>query len=77
MKKTTCKNLKGACDMEITGNTPEEMAENSKKHAMEMFEKGDAPHLQAMEAMKNMSEEDQMKWYEEFKNNFEALPDIQ
>ena len=37
MKKTTCKDLRGACDAIILGETPEEMGENSKKHVMEMI----------------------------------------
>lgn len=75
MKKTTCNALAGACDHEITGNTPEEMGESSKKHAMEMVAAGDQAHIDAMEKMKNMSPEDQQKWYEDFKNNFDALED--
>ncbi|PIS05356.1 MAG: DUF1059 domain-containing protein [Candidatus Buchananbacteria bacterium CG10_big_fil_rev_8_21_14_0_10_42_9] len=75
MKKTTCQNLKGACDAEITGTTPEEMGENSKKHAMELVQAGDAAHKTAMEEMMKLSQEEQHKWYEEFKTNFDSLPD--
>lgn len=75
MKKATCQDLKGACDFEITGATPEEMAENSKKHAMEMFAQQDSAHLEAMEAMKGMTPEDQQKWFEEFKEKFKDFPD--
>lgn len=75
MKKTTCNALAGACDAEITGATPEEMAENSKKHAMEAVAAGDQAHIDAMEKMRDMSPEDQQKWYEDFKNNFDNLPE--
>jgi len=75
MKKATCRELRGACDFEITGNTPEEMGENSKKHAMEMVQSGDADHKAAMESMMQVSKEEQMKWYEDFKNGFDALQD--
>ena len=51
MKKMTCKQLGGACDKEFHANTFEELAEMSKKHGMEMFQKGDAPHLKAMNEM--------------------------
>jgi arginyl-tRNA synthetase len=75
MKKTTCKALAGACDMEIHGATPEEMGENSKKHAMEMVQKGDEAHKAAMENMMKMTPEEQKKWHEKFNAEFDALPD--
>ncbi len=73
MKKTTCKGLRRACNAEILGATPEEMGENSKKHVMKMIATGDKPHQKAIEEMMKLSKEDQTKWYEEFKNSFEAL----
>jgi len=75
MKKTTCRDLRGACDAEILGETPEEMGENSKKHVMEKVQQGDADHQAAIESMKQLSMEEQGKWYEDFKNRFDALPD--
>jgi hypothetical protein len=48
MKTMTCKELDGACDLEFHANTFEEIAEMSKRHGMEMFQKGDQAHLQAM-----------------------------
>ena len=76
MKKTTCKDLRGACDAEITGETPEEMGENSKKHVMEMMSAGDEAHKVAVQEMMQLSKEDQQKWYEEFKSGFDALQDV-
>lgn len=73
MKKATCKQLAGACDEVITGNTPEEMAENSKNHAMENM--NDEAHQQAMQAMMNMSGEDQQSWYKNFVNSFDSFED--
>lgn len=75
MKKTTCRDLKGACDLEIVGNTADEMSQNCKNHVMEMLQSGDAAHKTAMEQMMQLSQEDQQKWYEDFKNNFDSLPD--
>ena len=75
MKKTTCKDLQGPCDAEIVGETPEAMGENSKKHVMEIMQKGDAAHKEAVERWMQVPKEEQMKWHEEFKNNFENLPD--
>ena len=77
MKTMTCKQLGGACDKEFHANSFEEIAEISKKHGMEMFEKGDKEHLMAMNEMKNLKEKpDTMKeWFENKKKEFEALPE--
>lgn len=77
MKKMTCKQLGGACDLEFRANTFEEMAELSKNHGMEMFKKGDEPHLQAMSNMQTQMKETgaMEKWFAERKKEFDALPD--
>lgn len=75
MKKATCNQLKGACNQIITGNTPEEMGENSKKHVMEMVQKGDEAHQRAMDNMMKMSQEEQNKFFDDFRNSFESLPE--
>ena len=53
------------------------MAAQSKQHGVEMFEKGDAPHLQAMKEMqeKMSSPEAMNKWFESKRRDFEALPE--
>ncbi len=48
----TCRQLGGACDETFSAETFEEMAELSKAHGMEMFQKQDAAHLKVMEDMK-------------------------
>ena len=53
----TCKQLGGACDKEFHTKTFEEMAEMSKKHAMEMYEKGDEKHIKAMKEMKKIMDD--------------------
>ena len=75
MKKTTCRDLRGTCDAEIRGETPEEMSEKCKQHVMEMIQSGDEGHKAAVEKMKQLSKEEQEKWYEDFKNSFESLQD--
>lgn len=75
MKKTTCQDLRGACDFEITGETPEEMGTNSKKHVMEMIQSGDESHIAAVESMKNLSPDEQKAWYDDFLKRFNDLPD--
>ena len=75
MKKTTCRDLNGACDVGIQGETPEEMAENCKQHVMELIQSGDEEHKAAVEKMSQLSREEQVKWYEDFKKGFDSLPD--
>ena len=76
MKTMTCKQLGGACDMEFHADSFEEMAELSKKHGMEMFQKGDEKHLKAMNEMKElMKTPEAMKdWFMEKRKEFDALP---
>lgn len=73
----TCKQLGGACALEFHAETFEEMAELSKKHGIEMFQKGDEPHLKAMKEMQKLMESpDAMtKWFEEKKKAFEEQPE--
>lgn len=75
MKSMTCKQLGGACDKVFQAETFEEMAELSKKHGFEMFQKGDQAHLQAMDAMKELmkSPDAMQKWFQDKKEAFEAL----
>ncbi len=79
MKTMTCKQLGGACNKEFSGETFEELAEQSKQHGMEMFQKGDEAHLEAMNAMKEkMADPDSMRdWYAGKKEEFDALPEDQ
>lgn len=75
MKKMTCKQLGGACDLEFWGDAFEEIANQSKKHGMEMFQKGDAAHINAMKEMQNIMQEssDFVTWYESKKEEFALL----
>jgi hypothetical protein len=77
MKTMTCMQLGGACDKEFQANTFEEIAQMSKKHGMEMFQKADKDHLEAMNEMKElMKTPDAMNtWFENKRKEFEALPE--
>ena len=69
-----CMQLGGACEKEFHANTFEEIAELSKQHGMEMYQKQDAAHLKAMqELMKNP--QGMNEWYESKRKEFEALPE--
>ena len=71
----TCKQLGGACEIEFRANTFEEIAVQSKKHGMEMFQAGDKNHIKAMENMRKlMSSPQAMKeWMEAKRKEFDAL----
>ena len=77
MKTMTCNQLGGACDKAFRANSFEEIADQSKKHGMEMFQKGDKAHLEAMNKMMElMKKPDAMKvWFESKRTEFEALPE--
>ena len=72
----TCKQLGGACEKEFHAETFEEIAEMSKRHGMEMYQKGDGEHIQAMEEMKELMQnrEAMKEWMESKRREFDALP---
>ncbi|WP_444902584.1 hypothetical protein ACJJIG_11060 [Microbulbifer sp. SSSA007] len=49
MRIMTCTQLGDACDLEFRASTFEEMAEMSKRHGVEMYQKQDPLHLQVMQ----------------------------
>ena len=75
MKKMTCQQLGGACDLEFQAETFEEIAEMSKKHGMEMFQKGDEAHLKAMNEMQGLMKTPgaMNEWFDGKRKEFEAL----
>ena len=77
MKTMTCKQLGGACGQKFNANTFDEMAALSKKHGMEMFQKGDKAHLEAMNEMQKMMKSPHLmnKWMESKRKEFDKLPD--
>ncbi len=77
MKKSmTCKQLGGACDMVFSAESFEEIAEMSKKHGTEMFQIGDAAHLEAMNKMRELMKTPHAmnEWFLTKKKEFDALP---
>ena len=77
MKTMTCKQLGGACDVEFHADTFERLAEMSRQHGMEMFQKGDQAHLEAMKKMENLmkSPNEMQLWMEGKTREFDSLPD--
>jgi len=77
MKTMNCTQLGGACDKEFHANSFEEIAEMSKQHGMEMFQKNDEAHLKAMnEIQELMKKPEVMKdWFKNKEKEFDALPE--
>lgn len=77
MKTMTCKQLGGSktCDKEFHAETFEEIAEMSKNHGMEMFQKGDEEHIEVMNDMKELMQkpEAMKEWFENKKKEFGGL----
>ena len=79
MKTMTCKQLGGACDKKFKANTFEEIAEMSKAHGMEMFQKGDVKHLKTMDDMQELMKTPgaMNEWFENKRKEFNSLREDQ
>jgi hypothetical protein len=77
MKTMNCKQLGGVCDKEFHADSFDEIAELSKLHGMEMFQKNDETHLKAMNEMRQlMQKPDAMsEWFASKRKEFDALPE--
>lgn len=77
MKTMTCKQLGGACKKEFHAETFEQIAELSKKHGMEMFQKNDSAHMAAMGEMQELMQKPgaMQEWFENKRKEFESLPE--
>jgi len=75
MKKMTCRQLGGACDLEFEAASWEEMAELSKNHGRDMMMAGDDAHLEAMSKMEAIMKQPGglQKWMADRKAEFDAL----
>lgn len=78
MKRMSCKELGGACDMIFEAETFQDIANKSRAHGVEMFQQGDAGHLRAMDAMKVLMKTPGaiQTWMKEKEAHFNALPHI-
>ena len=67
----------GACDKKFSANSFEEIAQQSKQHGREMFQKGDKAHLDAMTEMQKLmqSPNDMKDWMDNKQKEFNSLPD--
>lgn len=78
MKSMSCKQLGGACETKFHANTFDEMADLIKQHGMEMYQKQDAAHLNAMQKMQELMKnpEAMNRWIESRRMEFESSPEI-
>jgi predicted small metal-binding protein len=76
MKKLTCRDLGGPCDVEITGNSFEEVGKKSHDHVMEQINSGDEAHRAAAEKMRSASPEEQKSMMAEFEKRYNEAPEI-
>ena len=77
MKTMNCRQLWGACDLKFSANSFDEIAEMSKNHGVDMFQKKDKAHLDAMDKMKELMRNpaEMRDWFEWKKKEFETLPE--
>jgi len=77
MKTMTCNQLGGACDKTFSAKSFDEIAEMSKQHGMEMFQKSDKDHLKAIsDMMALMQNPEAMKeWLDNKRKEFDSLPE--
>ena len=76
MKSMNCNQLGGACGRVFTGNSFDELAQQSQNHGKDMVATNDAAHVQAMgKMMEFMKIEGAMEaWMSERRVEFDALP---
>lgn len=74
MKTLTCRQLGGACDLELRGDTADEVIKAQDRHLHEAVRQGDAGHQDALDAMKGRWKHPVkgMGWYRQVKRDFAA-----
>jgi hypothetical protein len=77
MKTMTCKQLGGACDLQLRGETADEVIKAQDKHLREAVAAGDATHEPALGEMKGRWKHPVkgMGWYKSTKKEFASLPE--
>ena len=77
MKTMTCKQLGGACDLPLRGDTADEVIKAQDKHLKDMVAAGDEAHVPANNDMRGRWKHPikGMGWYKSTKKAFAALPE--
>ena len=76
MKKLTCRDLGGPCDLELIGDSFQEIGKKSYDHVMEQIKNGDEAHKAAAEKMRTASAEEQKSMMAEYEKRFNEAPNI-
>jgi predicted small metal-binding protein len=76
MKTMTCRELGGACDLELRGETADEVIVLQDQHLNEVVAAGDTAHEEALKAMKGRWKRpvSGLKWYRATKRAFAERP---
>ena len=77
MKTMTCRQLGGPCDLQLQGNTADEVIKAEDRHLREIVTSGDEAHKEALKNMKDRWKHPiaGMGWYRKAKRDFAALPE--
>ncbi len=77
MKTMTCRQLGGACDFPLHGNTADEVIKAQDQHLKDVVAAGDEAHADALKDMKGRWKHpiSGMSWYRNTKRAFAALPE--
>jgi predicted small metal-binding protein len=77
MKTMTCRQLGGACDLQLHGETADEVIKAQDKHLNEAVAAGDTTHEPALADMKGRWKHPikGMGWYKDTKRAFADRPD--
>ena len=71
----TCKQLGGPCDVELQGETADDVIKAQDRHLHEAVRNGDTSHAEALKEMKGRWKHPiaGMSWYRKAKRDFAAL----
>jgi predicted small metal-binding protein len=77
MKTMTCRQLGGACDLQMRGDTADEIIKAQDRHLKEIVVDGDTAHEAALREMKGRWRHplSGMKWYKNVKQDFAHQPE--
>jgi hypothetical protein len=76
MKTMTCRQLGGACDLPLSGDSADDVIKAQDKHLNEIVAAGDEAHEGALKEMKDRWKHpiSGMGWYRKTKRDFAARP---
>lgn len=77
MKTMTCEQLGGPCDLQLRGDSADDIINAQDRHLKEVVAAGDDTHADALKDMKGRWKRPvkAMGWYKSVKRDFAELPD--